>query len=515
MTKSFASFASQLAGIWKQLGLNQRVSLVVAALVVAGGLVGMSLWASRPDYSLLYGRLDDAEAGRVTAALADAKVPYRVGAHGAIYVPADRVHAVRMQLATKGIPKGDGVGFEIFDKPTFGISDFVQRANYLRAVQGELARTISQLDEVEAARVMIVQPENRLLTDSQRKPTASVFVRLRGPAELSPSAVQSIRFLVANSVEGLQPSAVTVVDNRGRVLSGEEDENSVAGLSASQLNSRRAVEHYLAQKVQGMLERVLGPGQAIVRVAVEVNTETINRTEERYDPDGQVARSTTATEETSQSSNPVGGGVAGVMGGLETNAVAATTSSTTRRKTTTSQFEINRTVSTILQAPGGLKRVSAAVFVASRYEGTGANRQPVPRSPEELEKLRKIVRSALGLRPDDPERQDEITLEEMPFTDPVPVEVVEQLQKQQTTAFWWDVAKQTGYVLLAVGIAVLFLRLFKQTSAEAERLEAAATQPDNDTVTVEMLNRLIRENPATTHHAVRAWIHRGTTPTHN
>lgn len=515
MKKSLSQFAAELAAIWKQLGLNQRVSLVVAALVVVGGLAAMSLWASRPDYSLLYGRLDDAEAGRVTAALADAKVPYRVGPNGAIYVPADRVHAVRMQLATKGIPKGDGVGFEIFDKPTFGISDFVQRANYLRAVQGELARTISQLDDVEAARVMIVQPETRLLTDNQRKPTASVFVRLRGTGELSPSSVQAIRFLVANSVEGLQPAGVTVVDNRGRVLSGEEDESSVAGLSASQLNSRRAVEQYLAQKVQGMLERVLGPGQAVVRVAVEVNTETINRTEERYDPDGQVARTTTATEETSQSSNPVSGGVAGVVTATDTNPVAAATSSTTRRKSTTSQFEINRTVSTILQAPGGLKRVSAAVFIASRYEGSGANRQPVPRSPEELEKLRKIVRSALGLRPDDPERQDEITLEEMPFTEPLPVEVAEQLQKQQTTALWWDIAKQAGYVLVAVGVAVLLLRLFKQTNAEAEQWTAQNAEADNDTVTVEMLNRLIREQPHPTHQAVRTWIHRGTTPPSN
>ena len=181
---------------------------------------------------------------------------------------------MRMQLAAKGIPKGDGVGFEIFDKPNFGISDFVQRANYLRAVQGELARTISQLDEVEAARVMIVMPENRLLLDNQKKPTASVFVRVRGNTQLPPSAVNSIRFLVANSVEGLQANRRTVVDNRGNVLSENTENDSVAGLTTGQLGVRRSLEQYLAKKAETMLEKVLGPGQAVVRVSAEINFDT-------------------------------------------------------------------------------------------------------------------------------------------------------------------------------------------------------------------------------------------------
>ena len=158
------------------------------------------------------------------AALDDAKVSYRVSG-GSIYVPADKIYTMRMQLAGKGIPQGDGVGFEIFDKPNFGISDFVQRANYLRAVQGELARTISQIDEVEAARVMIVVPENRLLLDKDKYPTASVFVRVRGNTQLQPQSINSIRFLVANSVEGLKPNHVTVVDNLGNVLSENSDDD--------------------------------------------------------------------------------------------------------------------------------------------------------------------------------------------------------------------------------------------------------------------------------------------------
>jgi flagellar M-ring protein FliF len=293
MNVALAQLGRQLAAIWKQLGLNQRISVVLAGAVVVGGLVSMILWSSRTDYALLYGRLEDAEAAKVLAALDDAKIPYRTG-QGSIYVPAAKVHQVRMQLAAKGLPKNEsGVGFEIFDKPNFGISDFVQRANYLRALQGELARTISQLDEVEAARVMIVIPENRLLADNSRRPTASVFIKTKGLAQLSPSSVSAIQFLVANAVEGLQASRVSVVDNRGNVLSQEAEGDSVAGLTATQLAARKNLESYLSKKAEGMLEKVLGPGQAVVRVSADINFDSLTRTEEKLDPDSQVIRVST------------------------------------------------------------------------------------------------------------------------------------------------------------------------------------------------------------------------------
>src|SRR6266699_1008993 len=150
MKNSLQQLAQQLAAIWKQLGLNQRLSVVLAGTVVVVGLLSLAFWSSRVDYALLYGKLDEAEAAKVVAALDEAKVPYKISrGGGAIHVPQDKVHYMRMQLAAKGIPRGEGVGFEIFDKANFGISDFVQRANYLRALQGELARTIGQLDEIE------------------------------------------------------------------------------------------------------------------------------------------------------------------------------------------------------------------------------------------------------------------------------------------------------------------------------------------------------------------------------
>lgn len=220
MNANLAKLGQQFQDIWKHLGTSQRVSVVLATGVVLAGLLGVSWWSSRTEYGLLYGKLSDAEASKVIAALDDAKVPYKIGSGGSsILVPTERVHVMRMQLAGKNIPRGDGVGFEIFDKQNFGISDFVQRANYIRALQGELARTIAQIDEVDSARVMVVLPENRLLMDKDKHATASVFVRLRGNGQLSPQAINSIRFLVANSVEGLKPNFVTLVDNQGNVLS--------------------------------------------------------------------------------------------------------------------------------------------------------------------------------------------------------------------------------------------------------------------------------------------------------
>ena len=281
MNNNFSKLGKQLWDIWGQLGASQRVTVFAATFVLVAGLVTTAFWSSHADYGLLYGGLSEAEASKVVAALDDAKVAYKVNGSGSVSVPTDKVYQMRMQLAGKGIPQGEGVGFEIFDKPNFGISDFVQRANYLRALQGELSRTISQLDEIQSSRVMIVLPENRLLLDKEKYPTASVFVHVRGNSQIAPSSINSIRFLVANSVEGLKPNHVSVVDNMGNVLSENSDNDSLSGLSSSQLGIRRNLEQYLSKKAQDMLEKVLGPGQAIVRVSAEVNYDSMTTTQEK------------------------------------------------------------------------------------------------------------------------------------------------------------------------------------------------------------------------------------------
>jgi flagellar M-ring protein FliF len=542
MNQNLLLLGKQLREIWNQLGASQRISVVVAAVIVFGGLGGLAFWSGRADYGLLYGKLDDTEAGKVIQALTDAKIPYRLGQGGSsIYVPHDKVHVMRMQLASRGIPRGEGVGFEIFDKPNSGISDFVQRANFLRAVQGELARTIGEINEVEAARVMIVMPENRLLVDEKKHPTASVFVRVKGNTQLQPQSVNSIRFLVANSVEGLSANFVTVVDNHGNVLSANNDNDSVVGLTTSQLDARRNLEQYLSKKAEGMLEKVLGPGQAVVRVAADINFDTVTRTEEKFDPEAQVVRSSTVNDEnndsTTSGNNANAVGVAAALN-AETNTVAGgpVSNSRLKRKQTTSQYEINRTLSNIMQSAGGLKRVSAAVFVAAKVEGTGAARKVTPRTPEELEKLRRIVQSSLGIQlGTDAVRRDEITLEEMPFNDQFNVEMTQQVEKQQKHQLWWEVGKNVLYVGLALGILFVFWRSVKQAPVEqipigiplrqfatnghangngkvhsnGKAQLAASSAGTPGVVTVDVLNQLIRENPENMAHAIRTWLGQG------
>jgi flagellar M-ring protein FliF len=528
MNSQLTQFSRQLADIWKQLGLNQRISIVFAGVVVLGSLLVLGFWSARVEYSLLYGKLDEAEAARVIAALDDAKVPYKIGRGGAsILVPDDKVYATRMQLAGKGIPRGEGVGFEIFDKANFGISDFVQRANYSRAIQGELARTISQLDLVESARVMIVMPENRLLVDSHKKPTASVFVRVRGNAVLPPSAVNSIRFLVANSVEGLQAHHVSVVDNLGNVLSEQHEPDSVGGLSNHQLNAKRNFEQYLARKAEGMLENVLGPGQAVVRVSAELNWDTITRIEEKFDPESQVVRSSTLNDEDIDSATGSSGGVPGIPANVAADPNAASSpvnNNRTRKKVTNTQYEINRTTSNILQSAGGIRRISGAVFVAERFEGAGADRRPVPRSPEELEKLRRIVQSAIGVQDDGLTRRDQITLEEIPFNDQPAYGIARHLERQERKDFWVGLGQKLISPALAGLILFLFWRMFQKTKSEQipigvplgesseEHNGNGHSRPGSGTVTVEFLNQLIRENPANMSQAVRTWLDRGGKP---
>lgn len=541
MNQNLAKLLGQLHEIWKQLGVPQRASVIGATLVLLGGLVSLSVWSSRPQFSLLYGKLSDTESAKVIQALEDAKVAYKIGGGGSsILVPADKVHVMRMQLAGRGIPRGDGVGFEIFDKPNFGISDFVQRANYVRAVQGELARTISQIDEVESARVMIVLPENRLLLDKDKHSTASVFVRMRGNSQLQPQSINSIRFLVANAVEGLKPNFVSVVDNFGNVLSENADNDSFTGQTTSQLAARRNLEQYLGKKAQDLLEKVVGPGQALVRVAAEINFDSSTRTEERYDPDNQAIRTQTKDEEsndttTTAASPPAAGAGGGASPDTNTTQTAAAPVSNTRNKKTTSSvtYEPSKVTSNLIQAAGSLRRLSAAVTIAARFEGQGADRKMVPRSKEEIEKLKNIVRSALGIQNGaDGSRNDEITLEEMPFNDQFATDLTRELDLQKRQEFWWELARTVAYPALGLIALVTLIMIFKRTPVQdiplgvpVGRLTHARNGNGNgnghrpavpdwgremrpDIVTVDVLNRLVKENPANMSQAIRDWMNK-------
>jgi flagellar M-ring protein FliF len=526
----FGQVFKQLQTIWGQLGINQKVTIAAMTLVVVAGLGSLAFWSSRPSYSLLYGRLEESEAAKVIAHLDEAKVPYEISrGSGNIMVPADKVHSTRMQLASKGLPKGEGVGFEIFDRSNFGISDFVQRANYLRAVQGELARTISQVESVESARVMIVMPENRLLVNDKNKPTASVFIKVRSAGLMPQQTVNAIRFLVAGAVEGLKPQNVSVVDNSGNVLSDSLEPDSVVGLTQTQLEVRKKLELYLAKKAEGMLETVLGPGQSVVRVSAEMNFDTLTRTEEKFDPEGQVLRSATINDESVDSLSTSPGALAP---GMDINAAGETNiasampqnNNRTKKKITNNQYEINRTTSSMVQAAGSVKQLSAAVFIASRMTGTGTNRVAEPRSREELDKIRNLVQSAIGIQQNaEGGRNDVITVEEFQFNDSGATELTATLQKDQQWQQYTQVGQTVLYPLIALVVLAMLWKVFKRAPDVDIPIGVPVGEGDGrvfingklgartsrGVVTVDTMNQLIKENPQNMTHAIRGWMTRG------
>ncbi len=540
------NFTQSLIDLWKQLGLNQRVSLIVAALAVIGGLIGVVLWSQRPDYQLLYARLGEKDTSAIISHLQTLNIPHQVTAGGtAVMVPANQVHKLRMDLAGKGVPSGDGVGLEIFDKGQFGLSDFVQRTNYLRAVQGELSRTITQVHGVRAARVMIVQPENRLLlTEQGVKSTASVFVDVGG-GRLESDQVNAIRHLVANAVQGLLPDQVAVIDNRGRTLSEELKQDPMLGSASSQMRYRQTVEDYYSKKVETMLSAVIGPGNAVVRVSTEIETEATTQTSEKYDPDGQVVRSQTKTEDTTTSNEArSNGGATGVSanvpdragGAGPTESARPISSSDQSRKNLTTTYEINRVTTNTTRNPGAVKIVSAAVLIAPKTvaapaaaagadgnPATAAAPQMLKRTAQELDALRQIVINALGLKPAAGQSLDSlVSIQETEFKTP-DLQVAQLESARAATGglqTYLEMASRWVPVVGAAVVLLVFMRMLKREKLEPVPIEVLSLTPEQtgrgnagaNQITPDMLNEMIKQKPANVGVALRDWVAAGNAP---
>jgi flagellar M-ring protein FliF len=506
--------AKQLVKLWEQFSLFQRLTIVGAALAVVVGMIVVGAMSGRPHMVLLYGRLAEKDVAEMVAAVQAQGVKYEVGAGGtAVYVPADKVYLVRAQLASKGIPAGEGVGFEIFDRANFGISDFVQRTNYVRAVQGELSRTISQMKGVHSARVMIVMPENRLLfnADSKTKPTASVFVEEGGGA-LGQEQVNSIRFLVANSVEGLSPNDVAVVDSRGNVLTESLKDDPTLGSASSQIKFRKSVEDYFASKVETMLANVLGRGNSVVRVSADVDVDSATTVQEKYDPDVQVIRNevisedSTISNETAPANNTGPTAPVGVTANTPQNngqnSGNTGKSSEQSRKSTTNAYEINKTTINAIKNPGNISRVSAAVFIAAK---------PQPRTKEELESLRKMVVSALGIKAANAQELESlVTLQEVTFEGNT--EVKPNVITEVVTNYPEIFRNLAAFVIAAV-VLVAFMRMLKNAKPDEIPIEILdpkaylqSAGQGNSRVSPEMLNDLIRQKPGNVGAALRDWL---------
>jgi flagellar M-ring protein FliF len=518
-------FVKQFLKFWTELGNNQKVSLILATVGVIAAMAALVVWSGKPQMVMLYGGIDSKDMSEVVKALDDQSIPYEIKSGNSIYVSKENVYKVRMDLASKGVPAGGSVGYEIFDRNGFGVSDFVQRTNYARALQGELQRTIMQLRGVRSARVMIVTPQNRLMVnDKPARSTASVMVDTGGKT-LEPDAVNSIRFLVANSVEGLDVNDVVVVDANGLALSQDLAQDKVVGAASGQFKFRKNLEDYFTGKVETMLAKVVGPQNVVARVSVELDTQAVSMTEDKFDPNGQVVRSQTTNDETNRTvevktSAPAAAGAAANAPAPDPAAAAATVaaepphnSTEGVRKNKTVNYEINHSRTETVKAPGNVRRISAAVFVAQKFTEQNGQRTATPRTPEELERLRQMIVQAIGVEEGTGANERYVTLEEADFAPTVNPEDMAKPDVVQQVFTWLEMMKNFIAVGFAATMFLIFLRVLKKHKPEPYTLEIMDEEiSDNKKgadvlprLTPELLNELIREKPENVSTALRNW----------
>jgi flagellar M-ring protein FliF len=389
---------NSILNIFNKLTLQQKL-VIGSAVGITMILLGILLFfLNQPNYVSLYSNLSQEDAAKVIDQLTQQKIPYEITDNGkTIRVSKDKVYEERIQLAGKGIPSSGVVGYEIFDKSTMGMSDFMQKLNYQRALEGELAKSIMEVEGVDAARVHIVIPQKSVFKDEQKLPTAAVVLKLRNSDAISRNNIAAIVNLVSSSVEGLLPGKVTLIDSKGKLLSKEDDSDPLAVSSAKQYEIKKSVEKYLAQKAQGMLDNVLGYGNSIVEVNADLNFDQVEKTMESYDPNSQVAIS----EQNVKSEN---------------NGKNLSDSTAQVNQNTTTNYEINKTIEKVIAGSGNVKRLSVAVVLNDMTKETKKGDKivstPEPRPKEQMDKLEEIVKNSVGV---DPSRSDQVSIVNIPF----------------------------------------------------------------------------------------------------
>jgi flagellar M-ring protein FliF len=458
---------------WKTMPLASRMGLIAATALLIGGGVWAWAAANAPNYQVLFGNLEAEDAGAIVEKLKAQKVPFKLERGGTeIWVPEANVYETRLQLAGEGLPGNGGQGFELFDQQKFGESEFSEQVKYHRALEGELTRTITHLAGVESARVHLVLPSRSVFVNQDSNASASVALRLKPGAKLSREQTKGIVHLVASSVRGLSPDAVTIVDGTGRRLSGGSDDESE--VASNSMEFQRNYERNQERSLQQILDATVGPGRAMVRVAAEVSFARQETTEERVDPNSVASRSFQITEERDGNSSATSGGVPGAVGTLEgaDDKLSGTSSDGVSRRSETRNFEISKTVRHTEEPMGRVVRLSVAVVVDGTWKGEGDKRAFTTRSPAELATIKNVVAAAAGTKD---ERGDRVTVECVPFAEQAvevavaeaPVSALDALVKKNLPL----VAGGGGLLLLLIVGGTVYLVTRKKKGAPATKVE--------------------------------------------
>lgn len=410
---------SGLVEFVNRLGLTRIAAMAVVAVLMLGFFAFLIIRASSPQMAPLYAGLSLEDSAAIVSELQSQNVPYELRGEGeTILVARDRITAMRMSLAESGLPQRGQVGYEIFDEQnTLGATSFVQNINNVRALEGELARTISSLARIKSARVHLVLPERELFRRERKDPTASIVLQVRG--ELTSGEIRAVQHLVASAIEGLTPTRVSIVDSAGRLLASGAGNDGEAVLAGEAEERTLGVENRLRSRVEDLLTNIVGAGRARVQVSAELNLNRLTRTSEVFDPAGQVVRSTQTREVESNATGPANSGQVSISnelpGASEQAGAVGGTSETSSTAEETTNYDISRTTEVAVTDPGGIKRLSVAVVVDGVYTADASgNSVYQPRSAEELAQITALVRSAIGF---DEARGDQVEVANLQFAE--------------------------------------------------------------------------------------------------
>ena len=526
---------SQLNSAFANLSMGKKLTLATLVLGSVAGFFFLLNWSGQSEFQPLYANLDSEDASAILSKLKEQKIEYRIASNGTtILIPEQLIYETRMELASAGLPQGGGIGFEIFDNTKLGMTAFAQNVNFQRALQGELARTINRIAEIESSRVHIVMTEKSLFVEEDEPATASVVLKLRPGKWLNQNQVQGIVHLVSSSVARLNAENVTVVDNNGKMLAGAKDTASFESISSDQLDYQARVEKNLENRVRTMLESALGENKAIVRLSCSFDFKKQERTEELYLPDNKVVRSEQVLNEITSDPRKTPQGVPGIRSNMPGDSTVGLENrsgesiSAFEKKDQTINYEIGKVISRINDPAGEMTRISIAVLVDGTYKRIEEKKgnfewEYVPRSAEEMEKFENIVKRAVNF---DSTRGDEVDIVNIPFETtkleeeaPVPEPgLLEVLKKYQPYMKY-------GFLSLFLILSFMFfvkplvrwlteysfgdMQLFKQLPKTVGELESEFDPAAKNLMFKDQAKQLIASDKEASLGVMRDWIKNG------
>ena len=533
MNLDLKNVMGQLGNVWNGISLSHKFIMIMMTMGFIGGIIGVTQWARKPDFALLYGELGPKESGEIADLLKEENVPFQIRGNGsAIAVPSEKVHEMRLKLAGKGLPREES-GYELLDKVGFGTSDFVQRVNYRRAIQGELAKTIRHLDYVEWAQVHLALPEGSLFVEDEKTPTASVILKLksRSAGVLRPEQVASIVHLVSASVEGLKPENVTIADTRGNLLSKKELPSSMIGASNDQLEMKKKIEDYFVAKAQDLLEKIVGAGKSVVRVSADLDFKHVDEKLVEFDPERRVPKVQTVTTRVSGGAPFSGGGVPGMQANLNLSqsGIIQSVGSSEEEETAQTQYELSKTERIIADHGASLKRLSVAVLLDGMYEDQKAEDGKIQkvytsRNKDDMVRIAALVKQAIGID-ESGNRNDSFEIQNVQFYEPSFEQEDASLKKEQQKEFMLKMAKNGSLAITVLVFLMFVMRSMKKLKkAKMVNEQASNAQTPYTDMTIEdeeeeeeadnskhvrLRDRVvknIRQDPGVTATSLKKWI---------